>query len=60
MERGDYLKIQFLKQKVRHIKKAGMMEVVYSTGPDKLKSISFVDAVCIWAAVEHMIKNKEG
>ena len=52
--------IKFPTQKVQHVKKAGRMDVVYSTGPDKLKSISFVDAACIWAAIEHMIKNKEG
>lgn len=48
--------VSFPKTKVTHKKGSHEISVVYAVGPDQLKSIAFVDAACIWAAVEHMLK----
>lgn len=50
------MKVLFPKTKVTHKKKPHRISVIYAVGPDQLKSIAFVDAMCIWAAVEHMLK----
>ena len=50
------MKVLFPKTKVTHKKGSHRIAVVYAVGPDQLKSIAFVDAMCIWAAVEHMLK----
>ena len=49
------MKVMFPKKKVVHEKKPHRITVVYFVGPNHLKSIAFVDAMCIWAAIEHML-----
>lgn len=50
------MKVMFPKKKVTHEKKSHRISVVYSVGPNQLKSIAFVDAICIWAAVKRMLE----
>ena len=50
------MNVSFPKTKVTHKKQPHKISVIYAVGPDQLKSIAFVDAMCIWAAVEHMLK----
>lgn len=50
------MNVSFPKTKVTHKKESHRISVVYAVSPDQLKSIAFVDAMCIWAAVEHMLK----
>ena len=49
------MNVIFPKKKVTHKKQPHKISVIYAVGPDQLKSIAFVDAMCIWAAVEHML-----
>lgn len=50
------MKVLFPKTKVTHKKQPHEVSVVYAVGPKQLKSIAFVDAICIWAAVKRMLK----
>lgn len=57
------MNIKFPKAKVIHEKRSHEMHFVYNVGPNTLKKIEFMDGVCVWAAVEHvmqkMMKRKE-
>ena len=51
------MNVSFPKTRVTHKKGSHRISVVYAVGPDQLKSIAFVDAICIWAAVAHYLQN---
>ena len=54
------MNVKFPNAKVIHKKKSHEMHFVYNVGPNMLKKIEFIDALCIWCAVESAMRKRKG
>ena len=52
--------VKFPKAKVIHKKKSHEIHFVYRVGLNILKKIEFIDALCIWCAVESAMRKERG